>query len=420
MQAQQQRIAREQEQAQERKRHREWVYPERLEWLGWGLEKLDEKLKALAATQPRGLPKSFHSMGVSVICWLSMIIGRFIRLLRRPSQHDKETTQNHDHEVALNDLHERIEESTSRLRSLKHEEELAVNHAAKMGELLTEVAQAQEACKALEQQLTINQRDASTYKRLAEAEVSSLDCLRSEQESLTNKLQELATKRELFAFWSSALTKRTTRISSSSSPKSTAKAKAKANFREHILIKLLSELNTLLAQVLTVLYDDTRHAHVATGMLRSLFESHSEDISITASSSGSILDQKLALPPSLAYAKRSSGERKRVDLALFFALLQLARARSAHRAHYLLVDEVFDNLDRAGQAAVVRWCGVMSQTMVGWIVVITHSQYLMKLDPGEDTTKVTVITAKMGQGGTELFTNGRSIGGGGGDSPVTG
>ncbi|KAF6817914.1 fungal specific transcription factor, partial [Colletotrichum plurivorum] len=66
---------------------------------------------------------------------------------------------------------------------------------------------------------------------------------------------------------------------------------------------------------------------------------------------------------------RSSGERKRVDLALVFALLQVARPRSAHRAHYVLVDEVFDNLDKAVQAAVVRWCGVMSHTVVGWIVL---------------------------------------------------
>lgn len=424
-------------QSQEAKDAQECVYSRRMEWLALWLEMLDEKLKALAAGQPSGLPNSFHGMRTSVVSWLSTAIVTVMSLLRRPTNHniaprgslnqdaqsapihdaEKTTTQNHDQEAALKSLLQAINEKRLRLRSLKHEKNIAANHARNMGELLTGVVQAQEACDALRQQLTIHHRNASTYKRLAEAEASSLDSLRSEHEALTNKLQELATKRELFAFWSAALTKRTARLSSSpSSSKPTAKIRA--NFREHILIALLSELNTLLAQVLTVLYDDTRHAHLATGMLGSLFDSAESGDS--ASSPGSILDQKLALPSSLAYAKRSSGERKRVDLALFFALLQLTRARSAHRAHYLLVDEVFDNLDKAGQAAVVRWCGVMSQTrMVGWIIVITHSQFLIELDPGEDTAKVLVVTAKMGRGGgTELsINNGRSIGGG---SSVTG
>ncbi|KAK7428380.1 hypothetical protein QQZ08_005137 [Neonectria magnoliae] len=98
---------------------------------------------------------------------------------------------------------------------------------------------------------------------------------------------------------------------------------------------------------------------------------------------------------SLAYGKRSGGEHKRVDLALFFALLQLAWARSAHRAHYLLVDKVFDSLDEAGQAAVVRWCGVMSR-LAGWIVIITHSRFLVERDPEKDAAKVLVVWARMG------------------------
>jgi recombinational DNA repair ATPase RecF len=277
-----------------------------------------------------------------------------------------------------------------------------------ISEQLAQAIRAQKACEALQQQATIKQRDAATYKCLAETEQSSLHSLRSEHDALATKLQELAANCELFVFWSSALAKRTCRASSSSSPSSTTKATV--NFREHILVKSLSELNALLAQVLTVLYDDTRHAHMATGMLRSLFDSESADDMINTSLTGSVLGPTLAVHPSLAYNKRSSGERKRVDLALFFALLQLARARSAHRAYYVLVDEVFDNLDKAGQAAIVRWCGVMSQTVVGWIVVITHSQSLIERDPGEDARKALVVGARMEQGGTELFVNGRRIG----------
>ncbi|KAK4176143.1 P-loop containing nucleoside triphosphate hydrolase protein [Triangularia setosa] len=394
-------------------------YAGRTFWLGRRQEKLDKRPMTMAVTHPMGFRKLFRVMGTSILCCLSMAVGSLLGLLRTPTRdtriiqdHDAEkiNAQKHDQQAAIKGLGQDIEKATSRLQSLKQEEKQAVDHALRMGERLAEAIQAQEACEALRQQVMIKQRDAATYKHLVETEDSALYSLRSEHDLLASKLQELTANRELFAFWSSALAKRTPRISSSSSPR--PMANTTANFREHILVKLLSELNTLLAQVLTVLHDDTRHANMATGMLRSLFDSDSDDIKIITSSSGPILDRKLALPPSLAYAKRSSGERKRVDLALFFTLLQLGRAGSAHRAHYLLVDEVFDNLDKAGQAAVVRWCSVMSQTTVGWIVVITHSQFLIEQDPGEEAAKVLVVTARMGPGGTELFTNGRSIGGG--------
>ncbi|KIL89510.1 hypothetical protein FAVG1_07090 [Fusarium avenaceum] len=239
-----------------------------------------------------------------------------------------------------------------------------------------------------------------TQERLeAEAEEAIVSLERSiheqaKHEMLFTKLEKLAVNREMFIFWSSALSKRSRRASSSST---SSTEKVTANFRDHILTKSISELNGLLIQILTVLYDDTRHTHIATGMLRSLFDSDSGNAASNSSPSGCILNHTLAVHPSLAYSKRSSGERKRIDLALFFALLQLVRARSAHRAHYALVDEVFDNLDNAGQEAVIRWCGVMLQTAVGWVVVITHSQFLVDRDPEVDTCKVLVVNARMGK-----------------------
>ncbi|RSL47919.1 hypothetical protein CEP54_013168 [Fusarium duplospermum] len=373
-------------------------------WPGWLQQQLGQRLAAMTAAHPIGLRKLFHALETSVLRVLLVTVRGLLRTFGNPKDCPQGTTssQEHDQEAAINDLRRDIKTSSSRLQNLKHEEKLTTNHAIMISEQLAQAIRAQKACEALQQQATIKQRDAATYKCLAETEQSSLHSLRSEHDALTTKLQELAANRELFVFWSSALAKRTCRASSSSSPNSTTKATV--NFREHILIKSLSELNALLAQVLTVLYDDTRHAHMATGMLRSLFDSESADDMIDTSLSGSVLGPTLAVHPSLAYSKR-------VDLALFFALLQLARARSAHRAHYVLVDEVFDNLDNAGQAAVVRWCGVMSQAVVGWIVVITHSQSLVERDPGEDATKALVVGARMGQRGTELFVNGHKIGG---------
>lgn len=51
------------------------------------------------------------------------------------------------------------------------------------------------------------------------------------------------------------------------------------------------------------------------------------------------LERALSVDAHLSYGKRSGGERKRIDLALFFALLYVGYARSPHRAHYMLFDE---------------------------------------------------------------------------------
>lgn len=322
-------------------------------WLGRLQQQLSRRFEAMAAAHPIGLRKLFHAMQTSILCFLWMTARSLLRIFGIPKDGSRGTisAQNHDQEAAINSLRRDIEKGTSRLQSLKHEEKLRINYAVMISEQLAQALRAQKACEALQQQVTIKQRDVATYKRLAETEQSSLHSIRSEHNALATKLQELAVNRELFVFWSSALAKRTRRASSSSSPCSTAKAIT--NFREHILVKSLSELNALLAQVLTVLCDDTRHAHMATGMLRSLFDSESANIMINTSLPESVLDRTLAVHPSLAY-------NKRVDLTLFFVLLQLAWATSAYRAHYVLVDEVFDNLDKAGQVAIVRWCGVMS------------------------------------------------------------
>ncbi len=62
----------------------------------------------------------------------------------------------------------------------------------------------------------------------------------------------------------------------------------------------------------------------------------------------------LALAPT--FARLSSGQQRRVGLALFFALYGLARRHTRHAADYLMLDEVFDSLDAEGQAAVQVRC----------------------------------------------------------------
>ncbi|KAK4080924.1 hypothetical protein Trihar35433_2029 [Trichoderma harzianum] len=372
---------------------------------------ISQRLEIMADTHPVGLSKLLHAAKMFILRFRLIAVRSLLHISGTPSDTSQGTkSQTHNEKTAINSLKMDISNSMSRLQRLRHEadriialEELAIKKAVTIKKQLTQVIQAQKACDEKQQWFTLKKEKLNMSTDVFVDEQSRLQSLHSEHDVLATTHKELEANRELFDFWSSALAKRT--------PRASTKAKTSANFRDHVLGKTITELNTLLVQVLTMLYEDTRHARdMATGMLRSLFDSDSVNSAMSSSSpSGPVLDRTLAVNASLAYGKRSGGERKRVDLALYFALLQLSWARSAHRAHYLLVDEVFDSLDEAGQAAVVRWCGLMSQT-VGWVVVITHSRFLVERDLGEDADRLMVMRARMGQKGTELTVDGRRIG----------
>lgn len=382
-------------------------------WLGQLHKRLSQTLGIMDEAHPVGLSKLLHVAKMFILRFRLMAMRSLLRISGIPSDASRGTSvQNHNEKTAIKNLSKHVKDSMLRLQRLRQEadriiahEELAIKKLAMIKEQLKLIQASEEKQK----QFTLKQGEVKAYANMSTDKQSHLQSVRSEHGVLATTYKELEADRELFQFWSSALTKRTPRASSSSTK---SKAKTSANFRDHVLGKSISELNALLVQILTMLYDDTRHARdMATGMLRSLFDSDSIDTDMNASLSslGPVLDPNLAVNSSLAYGKRSGGERKRVDLALYFALLQLSWARSAHRAHYLLVDEVFDSLDEAGQAAVVRWCGLMSQT-VGWVVVITHSRFLIERDLEEDADKPMVVRARVGQKGTELTVNGRRIG----------
>lgn len=264
-------------------------------------------------------------------------------------------------------LQERVDRLNRRWQELKREQEK------------TTVTFAQ-TLRQLQDSLASRQNDMVTYKRLVEEERRSRTQLADQLAALDVMAESLASARELFAFWESAFSKRRTKESST-------------NFRSYVLEQSLEEVNSIATQILAVLYEDTRHTReVASGMLRSLFAADlpSDDDSPDSTSSPSgqekaapLLDGSLGVGSSLAYAKRSGGERKRIDLALFFALLQVSQSRGAHRARYILVDEVFDSLDSAGQAVVVRWCRHLMSHM-DFVAVVTHSELMVKIAQAEE------------------------------------
>ncbi|KAI1145023.1 P-loop containing nucleoside triphosphate hydrolase protein [Nemania diffusa] len=243
------------------------------------------------------------------------------------------------------------------------------------------------------------EQDIATYQKLIEEEVSMLDEQRASHAAIGAETESLMAMRELFAFWEGAYSRR--RIKSA--PAST--------FRNYVLDKGLQELNKIASNILLVLYENTHHANELTkGMLRTMITADSEyDQDPGSPQSTALLDQTLGVTKTLSYAKRSGGERKRIDLAVFFALVQILQARSTHRARYILVDEAFDSLDAAGQAAVVRWC-VQLMTRTDFQLVVTHSDYLASSardashnENGDDAgSRFSVLSAMMTKEGTKF------------------
>ncbi|KAI1100124.1 P-loop containing nucleoside triphosphate hydrolase protein [Jackrogersella minutella] len=243
------------------------------------------------------------------------------------------------------------------------------------------------------------EREITIYKKLLESEVESSRKLDVQSVDLSNEVERIRSHREIFAFWQSALTRRQV-------------AASRVTFRQHVIRRHLGELNKLLVQILMVMYQDAHYARsMITGALRTLFEEDDEadDDHDDDGEKTSVLESSLSIASTIGYSKKSGGERKRVDLALFFALFIMSEARSAHRARYMLVDEAFDGLDTAGQAAVLKLCHWMTERLA-YVLVITHSQSFITLAEEQSSAAsdigASVITAKAGDKGTELQING--------------
>lgn len=72
------------------------------------------------------------------------------------------------------------------------------------------------------------------------------------------------------------------------------------------------------------------------------------------------------------YGKRSGGERKRTDLAVLFSLFEIVRDRSRYRPNFLMLDEVFDALDRSGRMTVGQVLTQLAKR-VDNVFIITHT-----------------------------------------------
>ncbi|KAI0118254.1 P-loop containing nucleoside triphosphate hydrolase protein [Nemania sp. FL0031] len=247
----------------------------------------------------------------------------------------------------------------------------------------------------LQESLAKKEQEIATYQKLIEEEESMLDKERTSHAAIEAEIESLMQTRELFAFWENSFSRRGT------------KSATTLTFRGYVLDKGLQELNTIASKILLVLYENTHHARELTkGMLRTMITDDEHDAEEPGSTA--LLDKALGVTKTLSYAKRSGGERKRIDLAVFFALVQILQARSTHRARYILVDEAFDSLDAVGQAAVVRWC-LQLMTRTDFELVVTHSDYLANYardssndGDGDVDSRFSVLSAMMTKEGTRF------------------
>ncbi|KAI2642541.1 P-loop containing nucleoside triphosphate hydrolase protein [Xylaria nigripes] len=304
--------------------------------------------------------------------------------------------------ISVQDAGRRLSSSVMHLSKLLEEQDVLHRRQAKVQHEIDYLnnIEAMRSSVAFEK-LAKKEQEMATYQKLIKEEHFTLDKTKSSHGVLKVEIENLISQRERFAFWEEALSRRRTKSATAST------------FRGYILDKSLQELNNVATRILLVLYENTPHARELTkGMLRTIVAPDADYDQDSDSSQVTLLDQTLGVTKTLSYAKRSGGERKRIDLAIFFALVQIAQAHSPHRARYILVDEAFDSLDASGQAAVVRLC---SQLMpwTDFQLVVTHSEYLAGSAQGssgdEDSndaeSQFSVLSATMTKEGTKFSYN---------------
>lgn len=211
-----------------------------------------------------------------------------------------------------------------------------------------------------------------------------LTLLSAENEADHKRVQQLEKDLRVLLFWETAFNKK--------------QATTTAPSMRHFLISTsIDELNTLIKSNMDILTNPT---------------------SLDNSNSCRIFDLPISFTPDLAiyplssFGKRSSGQRKRNNLAVLFALFQLIRQRSRFRADFIMLDEVFDALDKDGQIQAAELIAAVSSDAAGkgnggevqHVLVVTHSESL------EDVVKVghggagaRVIRVQMGDRGTEIY-----------------
>ncbi len=190
--------------------------------------------------------------------------------------------------------------------------------------------------------------------------------------------------------------------------------KRAGSMRSWMLTHSITDLNQVVNDVLRALSDDGQ-AHVAPPHeLSAMLDATMQVTAALDATTGSA---------GVEYAKRSGGQRRRTDLAIFFGLLvsalhchvlillvlcaliltspglcgggdvqELAQQRTRYRSQYIILDEIFDSLDQSGQDSVQRWIATLTRKLKK-VFVISHSPTSAGRGPR-------ILSVRMGARGT--------------------
>ncbi|TGZ83840.1 P-loop containing nucleoside triphosphate hydrolase protein [Ascodesmis nigricans] len=175
--------------------------------------------------------------------------------------------------------------------------------------------------------LTATNVDLSRNTTQLSTLTTTLTTLATSLSSLTDQHATLSSQYRILLFWEAAF-----------SPTPKAQTTTTPNLRQHLISASIPLLNHLISLHLTRL-------------------SPNLPLSFTPS---------LSISPPIS--KRSSGQRKRLNLAVLFALFQLARYRSRFRADFVMLDEVFDALDVDGQRCAAEMIEEVEGVRNVWVV----------------------------------------------------
>lgn len=196
---------------------------------------------------------------------------------------------------------------------------------------------ADEKLKELQAELRYIEYDIENMHRSLTECRENIEVLENKIKQDTNELEKLIEEQNLFQFWENSF------------------GKSGNSMRDFLFQDSLQELNLNLKNSLDYLCDTGTDYHELDTSLDNNFSFIGSD-----------------------YGKRSSGERKRTALALFFSLVELTRARSNHETQFIILDEIFDALDASGQEAAHKLImrlhyGSEYSPGIKKVFVITHS-----------------------------------------------
>jgi Fe-S cluster assembly ATPase SufC/DNA repair exonuclease SbcCD nuclease subunit len=192
----------------------------------------------------------------------------------------------------------------------------------------------------------------------AEMDSTSFDLKHSAEqlEAVNSDLLPLSKEKSSYEFWEAVLGRgRKVKNSASSS-------KQIPSFRAFLLGCTVDDLNKMLKEYSA-----------------QLFENGTMDLEIQLDASLSIISE---------YGKRSTGQRKRFDLCVLFALFEVLRQNSAFKPSFLMLDEIFDSLDSDGQRNILQMLQDLSQRF-GSIYVVSHADTFKQIS-GRNTHRIDV------------------------------